>query len=68
MVAIAAIVVREWIALRRYCARRDSVERLVAGLAPGSRITDRDTDGAVLDAARSPATQRKHSSRGRSAA
>jgi hypothetical protein len=40
---------RELIALRRHRQRRSSVERVIAHLAPGSRLVDRDRDGAVVD-------------------
>lgn len=50
VVASAALAcVRTLIALQRSAIRRSSIERIVARLAPGSRIVDRDADGAVLD-------------------
>ncbi|MCR6488248.1 hypothetical protein M8542_36005 [Amycolatopsis sp. OK19-0408] len=54
LLAIAAIsalgaLTRQLIALLRYRVRRASVERVIAQAAPGSRIIDRDADGAVVD-------------------
>lgn len=50
LVALSAFAcVRALIALRRASSRRDSIERLATRLAPGSRLTDRDADGSVLD-------------------
>lgn len=41
--------VRELIALRRCRARWASIERVVARAMPGTRLVDRDRDGAVID-------------------
>jgi hypothetical protein len=50
LVALSALAcVRALIALRRSSSRRESIERLVTRLAPGSRLTDQDADGSVLD-------------------
>lgn len=46
--AISALA-RQVVALIRYQTRRASIERLVAGAKPGSRVVDRDADGAVVD-------------------
>ncbi|GAA2776998.1 hypothetical protein GCM10010470_07340 [Saccharopolyspora taberi] len=51
---IVAAVAREWFALRRYLVRRRSVERVVASAAPGSRVVDREADGATLDVVTAP--------------
>ncbi|MET8848516.1 hypothetical protein [Amycolatopsis sp. NPDC004625] len=54
LLAIAAVsalgaLARQLIALLRYRVRRASVERVIAQAAPGTRIIDRDADGAVVD-------------------
>ena len=45
----AAPVLRGLIDLWRYRMRRASVERVTAKAVPGTRIVDRDSDGAVMD-------------------
>lgn len=54
LVVIAAVsassaLARQVVGLLRYRTRRASIERLVAGAEPGSRVVDRDADGAVVE-------------------
>ena len=49
LVPPAAAIAREFITLRKDVARRDSIERLLNVAPAGLRITDRTSDGGVID-------------------
>ncbi|OXM59657.1 hypothetical protein CF165_46535 [Amycolatopsis vastitatis] len=54
LLTIAAVsafsaLMRQVVALLRYRVRRASIERVISRVTPGSRILDRDSDGAVFE-------------------
>jgi hypothetical protein len=48
-VPVVVSVLRELVALARYRVRPASVERVLHDLGPGSRVVDREPDGAVIE-------------------
>ena len=52
---LAVAVIRELAMVRKDAARRHSIERLVAIAPSGLRITDRTSDGGILDIIVDPA-------------
>lgn len=46
---VAAVVVRDLIGLRRHCMRHESLNRLTSKASPGTRIIDREPDGAIVE-------------------
>lgn len=67
---LAIVVIRELINLRKEAARRDSIVRIVTIAPSGVRITDRASDGGIIeivvDQARGPRGNAAHR-QGRSA-
>jgi hypothetical protein len=48
-IPLVVVLVREFLALRKDADRRDSIERLVAIAPSGLHITDRTSDGGVIE-------------------
>lgn len=48
-VSALSMLMRQVVALLRYRVRRASIERVISRATPGSRIIDRDSDGAVVE-------------------
>jgi hypothetical protein len=57
VISIAVPVVGEFIMLRRDVTRRGSIERLVALAPSGVRITDRASDGGIIEIVVDPSTR-----------